>query len=332
MRLDKTSAFASESEVSTQPVRRPASRRADRIHRLGELPQAQCGLLRRSQLRDSGWRRDHIEHEVAVGRWTVVAPEVIALQNAPLTYDQRLWLGVLHGGSGSAISHGTACSLAGLTGWQSDVIEVIRSKSKGPVALPGFFFHETRRDYQAWVRRGSLVPALRLEVAALLAAERKATTQTGIGLLAACVQQRLTNADRLFVASLGVSKLRHGKEFRLALGDIAGGSYSFAEIDVARRCRATGLAAPERQHIRLDRDGRRRYLDCMWRLSDGRVVVLEIDGSFHLQTDNWWKDMRRERDLVVAGRIVLRCSSIEIRHNWDQIARDLISVGVPCLW
>ena len=45
---------------------------------------------------------------------------------------------------------------------------------------------------------------------------------------------------------------------------------------------------PTRQVVRLDKQGRRRYLDCVWVLPDGRVIVLEIDGSFHAEVTDWW--------------------------------------------
>lgn len=315
--------------LTQEGVRRPPGTRCDRLEGLGDLPHRQLNVVRKSQLRAGGVTRHQLQHEIAAGRWHQVAPEVIALQNAPLVYEQRLWLGVLHAGPGAAISHESACSHLGLTGWPSDVISVITRKSHTLERLPGFFFHETRRKYTEWIRSSPELPTLRIEPAALLAAERKRSPRAGIGLLAASVQQRLTNADRLFTSSLMISKLRHGAHFRLALGDIAGGAQSFAEIDVGNLCRAAGLRPPDRQEVRTDRDGRRRYLDCTWTLPDGRVIVLEIDGSFHLVADNWWRDMRRERDLVVGGRIVLRCSSTEIRLCPDEIIRDLSAVGVP---
>lgn len=146
------------------------------------------------------------------------------------------------------------------------------------------------------------------------------------------MQQRLTTADRLLGASREIRKLRHGRLFRLALGDIAGGAQSFAEIDVGRLCREAGLAEPRRQRIRKDKEGRRRYLDCEWDLPDGRVLVLEIDGSFHMKTEYWWRDLRRERRVVISGPTVLRCASIEVRLEPREIALDLAAIGVPREW
>jgi hypothetical protein len=126
-----------------------------------------------------------------------------------------------------------------------------------------------------------------------------------------------------------IRKLRHGDLFRLALGDIAGGADSFAEIDAVRICKEAGLQPPRRQARRMDKTGRWRYLDLEWVLPDGRVLVLEIDGSFHMRTEHWWKDQKRERGIVVSGRIVLRCSSIEIRLEPGDVIEDLITAGVP---
>ena len=57
--------------------------------------------------------------------------------------------------------------------------------------------------------------------------------------------------------------------------------------------------------------------------------MLEIDGSFHMRTEHWWRDMQRERSVVLSGRAVLRCSSVEIRLAPWAIVRDLVDIGVP---
>lgn len=306
-----------------------SSPRSSRLAALQPVADQQSRVVSVRQLREAGWSRHHVAHEIEYGRWTAVAPEVVALQNAPLSGEQMLWLGVLHAGPDSALSHRTACRLNNLAGWEGDLIEVLMAKSHTVDRLPGFMFHETRRDFRPWLHPVRQPPMLALEFAALLTAERQRRIPPGIGVLAACVQQRLTTAARLFTASTSITKLRHGHHFRLALWDIQGGSHSFAELDVAYKCRAFGLIPPTRQRIRFDATGRKRYLDVEWELADGTVIILEIDGSFHLFTDHWWRDMKRERHLVVSGPKVLRCSSIEARLEFPEIARDLRQIGVP---
>ena len=150
-----------------------------------------------------------------------------------------------------------------------------------------------------------------------------------IGLLAACVQQGLTTAPRFEITIPLIRKLKHGKTFKLVLADIAGGAQSFAEINLKKLCEDAGLMVPTRQVVRHDKHGRRRYLDCVWVLADGRVIVLEIDGSFHADVTNWWKDIKRERSVVVQGDTVLRCSTIELRLEAADVLDDLKRAGVP---
>ncbi len=256
---------------------------------------AQLGVVSREQLKQLSLTHHDIEHEIHVGRWSAVAPRVVALQNAPLTREQTRWLGVLHAGPSSALTHASASEVAGLT-WTADpLVHVMTERGDLVSPLTGIRFHQSRRAYEGWVHPTAQPPRLRVEHAALLTAERDRHLRRAIGLLAAP----------------------------------SGGAHSFAEINVGRLCVAAGLRPPDRQRVRRDKEGRRRYLDCEWTLPDGTVVVLEIDGSFHMRTDHWWKDMRRERAVVISGRRVLRCASVELRLAPQAIVEDLVAIGVP---
>jgi hypothetical protein len=321
----------SSVDASLEVPVRSQTNRADRLAKVVSLALAQERVVSRRQLRALGWSDSQIDHEINSGRWHAPAWGVVALQNAPLTYEQRLWLGVLHAGDDAVLTHLTACRRAGLE-WKGDdeTIHVLTAKGDLVDPIDGFFFHQTRRPYQKWVRQlPSGPPRLPLDYAALLAAERDRFVRRAIGLLASCVQQRLTTADRLLVTQPRIRKLRNGAVFAVALGDIAGGAQSFAEIDVGHLCERAGLAQPVRQAIRKDAEGRRRYLDCEWELPDGRVVVLEVDGSFHLKVGNWWRDMKRERAVVLSRSTVLRCASIELRLEPWEVMADLRQAGVP---
>jgi hypothetical protein len=92
----------------------PQTNRGERLALLAKLAERQERVVSRRQLRALGWTGAQIEHEIAFGRWHAPSPGVIALQNAPLTHDQRLWLGVLHGGDDAVLTHLTACRRAGL--------------------------------------------------------------------------------------------------------------------------------------------------------------------------------------------------------------------------
>ena len=307
----------------------PAGWQTSRYPELVEVADRQHGVLDRTQLREAGLRHDQVEHEIAIGRWQSLAPTVVALHNGPLTRAQLEWLGVLHAGPGAVLSHLTACESAGLRWTPEPLVHVLTPKGDLVAPLPGLRFHQTRRRYQGWVVAGSGPARLDVEHALLLTAERDHRLRRAVGLLAAAVQQGLTTAEKLQSAVVDIRKLRHGGIFSLMLGDIAGGAESFAEIDVVRLCREAGLAVPRRQRKRRDRSGRWRYLDLEWLLPDGRLLVLEVDGSFHLQTEHWWKDKKRERGVVISGRVVLRCATVELRLEPAGVIEDLIAAGVP---
>jgi hypothetical protein len=319
-----SSAFSSDISRA-----RPQTNRTERWNRIAALTRSQSGVAARWQLRAFGWTDKQIDHELAFARWQSPAPGLVVVHTGPLLEEARLWVGVLHAGRGAVLSHLTAARRSGLHWVGRDLIDVLTPKGDLVEPLEGYFFHQTRRPYERWVKPVSGPPRLPLEHAALLAAEREPVVRRGIGLLAACVQQGLSTADRFGSAIPHIRKLRNGKTFKLVLGDIAGGAQSFAEINVGKLCRDAGLMPPTRQVVRLDKQGRRRYLDCVWELADGRVIVLEIDGSFHAEVTAWWKDMKRERSVVVQGDTVLRCSTIELRLEANDIIDDLKRVGVP---
>ena len=196
-------------------TRRSQTNRKVRLAGIAALAQAQERVVSRRQLRALGWSDNQIDHEIRYGRWHAPAWGVVALQNAPLTYDQRLWLGVLHAGDGAVLTHLTSCRRAGLAwkGDDEDTIHVLTTKGDLVDPIQGFFFHQTRRPYGRWVRPvPSGPPRLPIEHGALLTAERDRYVRRAVGLLAACVQQRLTTADRLIVTAQQIRKLRHGAD------------------------------------------------------------------------------------------------------------------------
>jgi hypothetical protein len=98
---------------------------------------------------------------------------------------------------------------------------------------------------------------------------------------------------------------------------------ALSEIDFGRLCARFGLPAPTRQAVRRSADGRRRYLDAEWRLPDGRVVVVEVDGAHHMSAAQWCADQLRQNDIVIAGAVVLRFPSVVVRDEPALVAAQL---------
>jgi very-short-patch-repair endonuclease len=67
--------------------------------------------------------------------------------------------------------------------------------------------------------------------------------------------------------------------------------------------------------VRIEPDGRRRYLDVEWRLPDGRVIAVEVDGALHLVPRRWIEDQLRQNEVVIGGTVLLRYPSIVVRDD-----------------
>lgn len=292
-----------------------------------DLARRQDGLLARSQLHRLGLGADLIDTQVAAERWQLITSTVLCTTTGTLTRRQLMWAGVLHAGPDSAVGGLTALEVHGLRNWHRDDVTILLAKSHNLEPLAGVQFVETRRPLQRFRAAGPL-PLWQVEPAALLFAAYEPVTRTAYGLLSAVVQQRLTDPASLARCIGQMRPLRRAKPFRRLLDDIAGGVQSLAERDVNRMCDAHGIARPLRQVRRQDASGRYRYTDAEWRTRDGRTVILEVDGGFHMEVEHWQDDISRERALVGGDRLVLRCTSLELRDDPSGVARDLRRLGV----
>jgi hypothetical protein len=287
---------------------------------------AQAGLLARRQLFALGYHDHFVDSQVAAERWQLVSDIVVCTTTGALTREELMWAGVLHAGPGSAIGGLSALQRRGLKNWDREEICVLLRKSHNLQALTGVRFVETRRPIGLYA--AGRLPVWRTEPATLLFAAYCRSQRTAVGLLAAVVQQRLTTPERLLDEIPRMQPLRRARMFRSTLGEIAGGSQSSAELDLVRLCVREGLPPPVRQTRRRDQAGRLRYSDAEWPLADGRIAILEVDGSFHMEVEHWEDDMERERGLVATGVVVLRCTARELRDDPARVAAALRAVGV----
>jgi len=293
-----------------------------------DLAEAQEGLLSWRQLRALAVSHAEVRHHVAMERWAHRSSQVVSTTTGPLSAQQRLWLGVLHGGPTAMIAGLSAAERHGLRGWARETITVLVDNPMSFEPLEGFTFLRSRRKHRLLIGRGEL-PVCKLEPAVLMFASREPHLRTALGSLAAVTQQRLTTPGRLRDWVRVLAPLRRAAPIRRFLDDLAGGAQSLTEVDVHRLCAQWGIARPNTQRRRADRAGRRRYTDCEWKLPDGRTLVLEIDGSFHDDVMQAMDDRARNRKLTTPNRVVVSCSAYEIRHEPHSVMEDLIALGVP---
>ena len=274
-----------------------------------------------AELSARGVTRSALVANLSARRWQRVG-RAIVLHSGNLSREQRWGAALVNCGPRSVITGPTAARYLGLDNWDREEIQVLvptSARKPTPCGLP-IRVHRTR----AWppptssgVRCHELAPAV------LIAAAGFESGRPGCGLLAAAVQQRLLPADALVAALIRHSKVRHHRVLLAAAHDIAGGSQALSEIDFVQLCRAAKLPLPDRQAVRRDPSGRRRYLDASWRRADGRLVVVEVDGALHLSPRRWWDDQLRQNELVLTDALVLRFPSVVVRTEPAMVIRQL---------
>ena len=299
--------------------------------RLVRLLSRQDGVATLPQLVAAGLSAHGVKAHVDGRRWTRYGDRCVVTHNSTPTRAQWRWIAVLDSRGPAALAGFSALEVRGFTffGDEPGLIHVVVPRGARYHRFPEVKVHESRRFTPADIVVARGVPRLPAARSAVDAGAWQPHPRYACGVLAAVVQQRICSARDLDAALRTVGRVRHKQAMRLAVDDIAGGAEALSEIDVAAMCRRFGLRPPHRQRVRRDRTGRRRYLDCEWELEDGRVVVLEVDGSHHVRVEHWEADLSRERGIVASGRTVLRCTATQARHDQGAVAADLIAVGVP---
>ncbi|HZE48304.1 MAG TPA: hypothetical protein VE074_02010 [Jatrophihabitantaceae bacterium] len=277
-------------------------------------------VVSRAHLLRLGCTRWQIESRIAAGRWQPVGCAIV-LHNGPLTRRQRWRVALLNCGPRSALTAFTALEALGLHGWERDAVHVLAPAGVARPNLAGIRLHRTSamgRDELLHARR-----CHRVAPAAVIAASTFRTPRPAVGLLAATVQRRLTSAADLRAALSRAPRTRHRAALVAAVGDIEMGAHALSEIDFIRLCRRNGLPPPTQQSVRVELDGRRRYLDAEWVLEDGRRVVVEVDGAVHLAPRTWFDDQLRQNEVTLAGAIVLRYPSVIVREESGIVVTQL---------
>lgn len=275
----------------------------------------------------AGWTSDAIRAQVRARRWQRIGRAVVRHNGEATTAElRRAALIVL--GPRAVLTAFTALSEWGLTGWNREPVHVLVPRGARVLRPDGLLL---RVHYTDNWRPATMNLARRIHrpaPAAVLAASTLTNPRSACGVLAAGVQQRLIRPSELIDAVQASPRVRHRALLLAAAYDIEQGAHALSEIDFARMCRSAGLPEPTRQAVRIDRFGRRRYLDVEWLLPSGRRVVVEIDGALHLIARRWWADQLRQNELVLGGDVVLRYPSVIVRCEQpivlDQLRRALL--------
>lgn len=273
------------------------------------------------ELTQAGVTRSAIAANLAARRWRRCG-RAIVLHAGPPTSHQRWRAALITCGPGTMLTAFTAAEFAGLTGWQRQRIHVLGppgARDPRPTELPIRLHRTADWPVPPWRGTRCQPPADAL----LVAAATFASPRPAAGLLAAAVQQGIVTGPQLLASLERARRVRHRSLLVAATHDIIGGAQALSEIDFGRLCRLHGLPLPERQAVRRDSTGRRRYLDAVWRQPGGGLLVAEVDGAVHLNPRRWWDDQFRQNELALDGAVVLRFPSVIVRTQPGQVVAQL---------
>lgn len=295
---------------------------------LTQLAIVQEQVLHRDQIRRYDVSPELVRAQLQAQRWQAVGPVAVVLHNGPLTHEQKTWVAVLSAPGLVAVAGRHAARLHGLRNWPGLEPEVVVVRGDRFPALPfPVRVHESRRFAPQHVDAERAPSRTGVARSVIDAASWSPTPRAACGLLAAAVQQRLTTASRLARELRRAGQVRHCVIMRAVLADIEGGAQALSEVEFGHFLAAHGLPRPRRQVVRIDRFGKRRYLDVELEGPEGRILHIELDGALHLVVTTYWNDMERANELVLSGSRLLRFPSISWRLEpyrvADQIRRGL---------
>jgi very-short-patch-repair endonuclease len=236
----------------------------------------------------------------------------------------RRWRAVLAQGEQLVALAGlSAAALHGLTGFDDDDVHVVVPHGARVHRLPGVKVHVSRRFSVADLHPSRRPPTVRVERAVIDAAVWAHSPRRACAVVASAVQQRLTTAARLLAELDACGQVRHRRLLTGVLADIGGGAQALSELDLVQLCRRRRLPEPALQVVRRDRDGRRRWLDAVFAMPDGRELVVEVDGAGHLTVEQYVDDLDRTIELVIDGKTVVRVAAVTLRLAPERFAEQL---------
>ncbi len=289
---------------------------------LRRIAQAQSGALRCSQLDAHGLRSRDVSRRIDAGVWQRATSRVVVTHVGSIERRTWLWIASLHlervGLTGAA-----ALELEGMPPARNGRIDLLAPRGSRALPFAGCVI-TTVPDPVFTTDPGPMRTPIPLSIAYAMA--RATSPRQAVFYVVWPIQRRLATLDdvRAAIASQPQSPAMVAARRMLDLVDP--GVHSMHEYDFARECRRRGLPAPVRQTPRRDGRGGRRYTDAEFHVH-GKVVVIELDGSGHLDADVWLDDQWRANEFTMQGNTVLRIPglalSVDPDRYFEQIRRAL---------
>jgi hypothetical protein len=291
---------------------------------LARLAARQDGLFTRQQVRSEGLTDRMLDTRIVRGSIVRIEPGVFRIAGAPVTWRQRVRAATWT--EDGLASHRTAAALWELEGCRPGVVEVVterwRRRPNASVRV-----HETSMlpesdrstidgiavtaPPRTLVDLAAAVPAERVDAAMADACNRGLTTP---GEIWECTE-RLLSPGRPWV-----SAVRRMLGPRLELGDVQPNTF---ELLLFRALQAAGAPRPVAQ-VEIRRPDGTSVGRVDWLI--GARVIVECDSKrWHGSWRRREADLRRDRELVALGYIVLRFTWDDVANHPDLVARDVLA-------
>ena len=291
---------------------------------LADLLRDQDGVV--STASALGWMsRQELRWRVTSGRWQQPCHGIVVAHSGLMTQRQRLWAAALWAGPGTVLAGLTAARLDGLEGFSGRdgadqliylLVPAHRSVRRKPPGLP-VAVHYSIALAPGDVHPLRQPPRTRMARSLVDAAAWTATDRGAQAVLAAGVQQRLARVGDMTAVLARNQRLPRRAMIKATLDDIAGGAQALSELDLTRLIRRYQLPEPDRQAQRRDQAGRRRWLDAVW---EAARLIVEVDGSHHMDAGQYWADMDRDNDFTLGGYRILRFPAFIVRYHPGYVA------------
>jgi hypothetical protein len=280
---------------------------------LDRLLRRQHSIVTRAQLLAVGLTRGQITAQLSAGRWNRLNDRLICLHNGPPTRRQQLWAVLLSAPPVAALCGLTVLELDRIYGFTSKSVHVLVPDGRRVLPVPGVevAVHPCRQFPYDDIRMFDNPRTTLAHRAVIDAATWAADPTTASRLLVAGVQQLRIHPTLLKDEVLARRTIRHRRLLRLLCNDLEGGAEALSEVEFLAFCRRHGFPPPTLQ-VRMDANGRRRYLDATFTRPDGSVFGVEIDGGIHLQLKVKARDDLKDNYAKLARRLVLRYASVLI--------------------
>ena len=247
------------------------------------------------------------------GRWNRLNDRVICLHNGPPTRRQQLWAVLLSAPPVAALCGLTVLELERIYGFPAKAVHVLVPDGRRVLPVPGVdvVVHPCRQFPDEAIRLFDDLRATPTSRAVVDAAAWAADEKTAARLLVAGVQQLRIYPTLLKDEVLARKTLRRRRLLLLLCNDLEGGAQALSEVEFLAFCRRHGFPRPRLQ-VRMDANGRRRYLDATFTRPDGSEFGVEIDGGIHLQLKVKARDDLKDNYAKLDRRLILRFASVLI--------------------